>query len=144
MNAALCIDTQTERPLELKSFMQPNDYVSEPMEEDCRLGVIDLFSGAGGMSLGFRKAGFDIICGVEIERRAAETYSKNFPSAKVLNHDISSVGADDLLDLSARKAASGLVVIGGPPCQPYSIANKQNNGTNHPRASSFAFQQADN
>ena len=71
--------------------MQPNDYLSESMEKDCSLGVIDLFSGAGGMSLGFKKAEFDIICGVEIERRSAETYSKNFPYAKMLNQDIGSV-----------------------------------------------------
>jgi DNA (cytosine-5)-methyltransferase 1 len=71
--------------------MPPSDYLSETMEEDLRLGVIDLFSGAGGMSLGFKKAGFDVICGVEIERCAAETYSKNFASAKTFNQDISFV-----------------------------------------------------
>ena len=64
------------------------------------------------MSLGFKKAGFNVICSVEIERHAAETYSKNFPSAKMLNQDISSIKADYLLNLSAQRGINSLVVIG--------------------------------
>lgn len=50
--------------------------------------VLDLFSGAGGFSLGFKLAGYEIIGAVEKDKWAAETYQKNFPAAKVLVGDI--------------------------------------------------------
>ena len=74
--------------------------------------VIDLFSGAGGMTLGFVKAGFKPIAAVEFMPEFAETYAANFG-----NHIITRPIEEAVLDLKGVKAD---VVIGGPPCQGFS------------------------
>lgn len=101
-------------------------------------GVVDLFSGPGGLSLGFKRAGFKIIAGVESDPFASKTYSNNFGEVATFFSDISHIETDKLLDLAANKSVENLVIVGGPPCQPYSKANKQNNGHNHPYASSLS------
>ena len=81
---------------------------------------IDLFSGAGGFSLGFDRAGFDNVFSVEIDRRICETYRRNFPGHHLIECDIA-----DLDDDSVRELVNGRhvdVVIGGPPCQGFSMA----------------------
>lgn len=81
--------------------------------------VIDLFSGAGGMSLGFGRAGFDISLGVEQSDSAIQTYRENFKhQAKQV--DIRSLDADDLPDPTG--------IIGGPPCQDFSRDNSKRGG----------------
>ncbi|WP_211627903.1 DNA cytosine methyltransferase [Paraburkholderia nemoris] len=80
--------------------------------------VLDLYSGAGGISLGFRKAGFDIVGAVEIDKWAADTYEQNF--------DVH-VARKAVVDLTSAEinAFSGVdVIIGGPPCQGFSISAK--------------------
>lgn len=79
--------------------------------------TVDLFSGCGGMSLGFEKAGFEILAAFENWAPAIETYSQNF------DHPIHE------MDLSDEKRAIDFigkldpeVIIGGPPCQDFSIA----------------------
>lgn len=106
------------------------------MDKAGRMGVIDLFSGAGGLSLGFKRAGFKIVAAVELNPLPAETYRKNFRRARMFEQDIASVRGSKLLDVAASRGAEETIVIGGPPCQPYSLANKQNNGEDHPYASS--------
>lgn len=81
--------------------------------------IIDLFSGAGGMSLGFERAGFDISLGVEQSDSAIQTYRENFKH-KAKQADIQSLDAKDLPD------ASG--IIGGPPCQDFSRDNSKRGG----------------
>lgn len=100
-----------------------------------KIGAIDLFSGSGGLSLGFKNAGFFIIAAVEFEKSAAETYSKNFKNTKLIVDDIKNLRAMDIRKIIANKKFKEFVVIGGPPCQPYSKANKHNNGATHPFAS---------
>ncbi len=81
---------------------------------------IDLFSGAGGMTLGFEMAGFRNVFSVDSEPSFCDTYEKNFPSHNLLRKDITSLTNDDI-----KKAMSGKnvdIVIGGPPCQGFSIA----------------------
>lgn len=102
------------------------------------IGVVDLFSGAGGLSLGFKNAGFRIVAGVEMDPFASQTYTRNFREADALTTDIAKVDGDVLLDLAANKGIKNLLVVGGPPCQPFSNANKQNNGHKHPYASSLS------
>ncbi len=92
--------------------------------------AIDLFSGAGGMSLGFEQAGFDVVAAVEYDPVHAATHSFNFPQAEVLCRDISNVQASEVLAaaqrgfkrLRPRTPWPGTVdaVIGGPPCQGFS------------------------
>ena len=52
------------------------------------LNVIDLFAGCGGMSLGFKWAGFNSILATDIDENAISTYSHNFPNVSVINDDL--------------------------------------------------------
>ena len=82
--------------------------------------VLDLFSGAGGLSLGFREAGFEVT-GVDISPDAVKTYRYN------------KIGKAIRLDLS-RRAVNGDydVIMGGPPCRPWSSINVRKRGERHP------------
>lgn len=73
---------------------------------------IDLFSGAGGLSLGLEAAGIESVCAVEIMTDAAATYRATFPRAIVHNRDIAQI------DFTPYRGVD--VVAGGPPCQPFS------------------------
>jgi DNA (cytosine-5)-methyltransferase 1 len=79
--------------------------------------VVDLFSGAGGFSEGFRQAGFHITVGSDIDPDACATYRLNFPEAHTVWGDIRKPKVRDEL-LSAASGAD--VVVGGPPCQAFS------------------------
>ena len=83
------------------------------------LKVIDLFCGAGGFSRGFADAGFKIVMGVDNFDPVAETFRRNFPQAKVLVIDIKELRAEDIID----EVGEPDVVIGGPPCEPFTGAN---------------------
>lgn len=83
---------------------------------------IDLFCGAGGMSLGFEEAGFDIVAGVEIDPVHANVHSFNFPNCSVYRQDISDLSGKDFL----QKHGTIDIVIGGPPCQGFSLIGKRN------------------
>jgi DNA (cytosine-5)-methyltransferase 1 len=95
-----------------------------------KYGVVDLFAGAGGMSLGFRNAGFDILSAVELVDIAAETHHKNFPDSHIYCGDISNYSP---LQFVKRKQVQ--VVVGGPPCQGFSVAGKRD--PNDPRNKLF-------
>ncbi len=81
---------------------------------------IDLFSGAGGLSLGFDKAGFKNIMALEKDLSCAETYKYNFPSHKLVVSDIRDFSDEYILKFMCGKKVD--VIIGGPPCQGFSIA----------------------
>ena len=81
--------------------------------------VISLFSGAGGLDLGFEAAGFQISVGVEFDTTAAKTLSLN-RDHPVFCADIHGVSSRDLLGAAEVKPAEADVLIGGPPCQPFS------------------------
>ena len=88
--------------------------------------IIDLFSGCGGLSLGFQKAGFEILLGVELMEKACDTANKNLDNrvgnkSRHICGDITKMDPKDYLDLIGEE---GCIVIGGPPCQAYSMAGK--------------------
>lgn len=83
---------------------------------------IDLFAGAGGMSLGFDKAGFDNILAVEYDKCFAETYRFNFPDHNLKVEDIKNISNDEIKEIVGNNKID--VIIGGPPCQGFSIAGK--------------------
>ena len=94
------------------------------------LKILDLFAGAGGLSLGFEKTGqFEVVAIVENNKNAAKTYLRNHPGLK---------NYEDILtvDFQQIKEECGEVdvIIGGPPCQGFSNANRQHrqliNGSN--------------
>lgn len=83
---------------------------------------ISLFAGAGGCSLGFRNAGFEIVYATDIDKRAVETYKKNFPETRSECRDINDIDFNQLLrELNLRPGELDML-IGGPPCQGFSTA----------------------
>ncbi len=83
--------------------------------------VVDLFAGAGGFELGFKLAGYDISLSLEIDEWAAQTLKANNLSSKVIKDDISHYKTEEQI----KKATKHLpidVIIGGPPCQGFSVA----------------------
>ena len=89
---------------------------------------VDLFAGAGGLSLGFKWAGFKSLAAVEIYDEAVETYKYNFPDVKVFKGDIKDNSLKEELCVYVQKKLKDLgkeeldVLIGGPPCQGFSLA----------------------
>ena len=89
------------------------------------MNVIDLFCGCGGFSKGFEQAGFKIILGLDIWQDAIITYQTNFPNASTIVNDISTLSASDLLSSAGITADEVDVIIGGPPCQGFSVSGKR-------------------
>ena len=87
---------------------------------------IELFAGCGGMSTGFLDAGLRVVSGFEIDKRAVEAYNYNhlYRGSQGFVADLSATSAESLLELAGVSSVE--FVIGGPPCQPFSIAGKQN------------------
>ncbi len=82
------------------------------------MNTLDLFSGPGGLSLGLHRAGFTITANVELDRCAMETYTTHNSDAVHLNKDVR--------ELSFNRYRGMIdVVVGGPPCQPFSIGGLQ-------------------
>lgn len=97
--------------------------------------VLDLFAGAGGFSLGFEMTHkYNIIGAIEMDKWAAETYSVNHANSKVLVGDIVNFSNDCLRNEFKEKID---IIIGGPPCQGYSIANRNAGDPKDPRNSLF-------
>jgi DNA (cytosine-5)-methyltransferase 1 len=82
--------------------------------------VVDLFSGCGGMSLGFQNAGFTVVAAYDNWLPAVETYKKNF-THPIFQKDLADESAID--EIAKFKAD---IIIGGPPCQDFSIAGARN------------------
>ena len=79
--------------------------------------VIDLFAGVGGLSLGFKMAGFDIVLANECDKSIATAYKYNHSDTKVIVADIRNLPIDETF---ASFCDSTTVIIGGPPCQGFS------------------------
>jgi DNA (cytosine-5)-methyltransferase 1 len=84
------------------------------------LKAIDLFSGAGGLSLGLVRSGFNVMAAFDVWQLAVDTYTKNFEHASNCA-DISQLQAGDLLDRCGLKRGELDLLAGGPPCQGFSI-----------------------
>jgi len=82
--------------------------------------VIDLFAGAGGLSLGAARAGFNVAAAVEIEPHAIESHRINFPNTLHIERDIMTLDGETLLRLSEMRPQDLVGIIGGPPCQGFS------------------------
>ncbi len=84
------------------------------------MNIISLFSGCGGLDLGFEKAGFNIPVANEFDRTIFETFKINHPKTHLIERDIRQVTKDDIFPYLNGKGVDG--VIGGPPCQSWSEA----------------------
>lgn len=87
--------------------------------------AIDLFCGAGGMSLGFKQAGFRVVGAFDNEERHVRAYRRNFPETPAYNIDLRETTGDDLLRLLGSSAGEVDLVFGGPPCQGFSVGGKR-------------------
>lgn len=85
--------------------------------------VLDLFCGCGGLSLGFEKAGYDVLLGIDVWKDALKTYKFNHHHSNVLCADMSILSGDDVKSHLGGKDVD--VIIGGPPCQGFSVAGKR-------------------
>jgi len=81
------------------------------------MNVIDLFSGVGGLSLGFVQTGFNIVLANEIDIDIAYSYKRNNPRVQMINADITSLDISSVFYNYREKTE---VIIGGPPCQGFS------------------------
>jgi len=86
---------------------------------------IDLFSGCGGMSLGFKMAGFHSIFATDIDENAGKTFMRNFPGTPFKVADICEIKKEEVDSLTGGITPD--IIIGGPPCQGFSLANKRRN-----------------
>lgn len=107
-----------------------------PISEGRRLRVLDAFAGAGGFSLGFQLSGFDIVGAIEIDSWASQTFLHNHPSSIVLTRDIELLSDADIATIFSGHNKPD-VVIGGPPCQGFSIANRSAGDPKDPRNGLF-------
>jgi DNA (cytosine-5)-methyltransferase 1 len=87
--------------------------------------AVDLFCGAGGMSLGFEQAGFEIAAAVDSDPIHAEAHAQNFPSCKTITADISTLTGRELRAFAGLRKRHIDVVFGGPPCQGFSLIGKR-------------------
>lgn len=87
--------------------------------------VLDLFCGAGGLSYGFEKAGFNVILGIDNDAAALKTFEANHSGAKSICGDITELNYDN--DIKAVIGDTPIdVIIGGPPCQGFSLSGPRN------------------
>lgn len=87
--------------------------------------AVDLFAGAGGMTLGFEKAGFDVLASVEIDPIHCATHEFNFPFWSILCQSITDISGREIRDKSTIGNRPIDVVFGGPPCQGFSFIGKR-------------------
>ncbi len=82
--------------------------------------AVDLFCGCGGISTGLEKAGFEILAGIDIEKKYLITFKHNFPNAKALNTDITTIPANEFMQTLNIAPGELDILVGGPPCQGFS------------------------
>src|ERR1700685_1926713 len=87
--------------------------------------AVDLFCGAGGMSLGFRAAGFDVAAAFDNNPRCVAAHSANFPGCTSVLEDLSSASGKRLRSLAKIGRKHIDVVFGGPPCGGFSVAGQR-------------------
>ena len=95
------------------------------------MNAIDLFCGCGGISEGLRQAGFKVIAGIDLNEDSLKTFAKNFPKSKAI--------CEDLLNFDSKRIREEFkndridLIVGGPPCQGFSNANRWQKETDDPR-----------
>ncbi len=87
--------------------------------------AIDLFCGAGGLSIGLKKSGFRVCLGVDIDEKALKTYKCNLKRTKVLKEDIKKVTGEKITELTGINRHDNFLLAGCPPCQGFSSLGKR-------------------
>lgn len=96
---------------------------------------IDLFAGSGGLSLGFEQAGINIVYAIENDKSAALTYKQNRKRKKIMvdTRNIDKISPDEVLKKIKINKGMLDVIIGGPPCQGFSISNRRTRNSQNPK-----------
>lgn len=97
--------------------------------------VLDLFCGCGGLSAGFKLAGYEVAAGIDADQKAISTYALNFPAAQTFCEPIESFSEKKIQKLFGKEKIT--IVVGGPPCQGFSNANRWQKERNDPRNALF-------
>lgn len=82
--------------------------------------AIDLFCGAGGLTLGLRRAGWEVVAGIDVDEAARATYERNNSEAIFMPADLRSVSDQEVRILAGTAQSSELLLAGCAPCQPFS------------------------
>lgn len=90
--------------------------------------AVDLFAGVGGMSLGFRAAGFDVVGAVELDPLNVAEYNRNFGEGSAAQGDLSALTGDEIRELFRLHGQNIDLVFGGPPCQGFSVGGTRTSG----------------
>lgn len=92
--------------------------------------VMSIFAGGGGLDEGFKAAGFEIVCSIDIEEWACDTLRKNNPDSVVIgppaySGDVKAMSPKEVSEITGVKPNELDMIMGGPPCQPFSQAASQ-------------------
>ncbi|MGL5646393.1 MAG: DNA cytosine methyltransferase [Clostridium sp.] len=112
-----CIDYGLKKVKEQKQVINKNKKIT----------VLDLFSGAGGLSRGFLDAGYDVVLGVDFDDMALKTFKENHGSAEAMKLDLfNHENINQIIEYLENKNIKIDVLVGGPPCQGFSLAGSRN------------------
>ena len=92
------------------------------------LNAISLYTGVGGLDFGFEAAGFRTAAAVEVNPIACRTIRRNRPDWNLIEGDIHAISSEEILDVAGLHTGEADVLIGGPPCQPFSKSSYWVNG----------------
>ena len=95
-----------------------------------KLKAIDIFSGAGGMSIGASMAGIEVVVAIEYNKHAASTFKLNHPTAEIITKDIREVSLNE-------EYKNAFILFGGPPCQGFSTSNTKTRNSENSNNSLF-------
>jgi len=99
--------------------------VDKMNDRKSKLKTLDLFCGAGGLSLGFEMAGYEVLAGVDNEESFLKTFEKSHENATPIKKDLHDNGIKDVIENEQIDLNDIDVVIGGPPCQGFSTAGNR-------------------
>lgn len=86
------------------------------------LKIISLFSGAGGLDIGFNRAGFKTAVAIDIDPSCCDTLRANMPNVPIINKSLTEITSAEILQIAGLEVGEAALVIGGPPCQSFSLA----------------------
>lgn len=126
------VPSAVKLPITQRSF--GDIFVNRHVHSVGEIKLVSLFCGAGGLDLGFKQAGFRTAVAFDINQSAVDSFNSNHPGNVASVLDIEQVGTIGILELIKKKILPGsdIGIIGGPPCQGFSLANASSKA-NDPR-----------